>query len=138
MDEQQPRFHRYFHNFLIYFAMWMFAAFAFLYGGKYIYYSEDYSAPGRTVFVVLGILLILVGAFVIKARFDLAAFRPSAPKELLIACVAAAAVVLGNQVVKYFIGEDSSSESVFAGLILICWGIAVYKYYNDRKYMFRN
>ena len=32
MSEQQPKLHKYFHNFMIYFAMWAYAALAILYG----------------------------------------------------------------------------------------------------------
>ena len=36
MSEQQPKLHKYFHNFMIYFAMWAYAALAILYGIRHI------------------------------------------------------------------------------------------------------
>ena len=86
---------------------------------------------------VMYALLILLGLFTVLARFDLAAFRPRAPKELLGICLGAAAIVLLLQGVRHLSGEDVDGSRLFSAVIFACWGIALYRYYNDRQYLFR-
>ena len=136
MNNQQPKFHPYFHKFLIYFAMWAFALFAVLYGFRNIHHALE-NDPSYKIFILLtGFLLIVLAAFIIKVRFDLAAFRPAAPKELLGICLAGAALVLFRFLIDELSAEDSYGNPVIEAVIFICWGIALYRYYNDRKYLF--
>ena len=94
MSEQQPKLHKYFHNFMIYFAMWAYAALAILYGIRHILSVLENGASHMALDIILSVLLIVVGIITIKARFDLAAFRAIAIKELLGTCIAAAVIFL--------------------------------------------
>ena len=136
MSEQQPAFHRWFHSFLIYFAMWVYALIAVLYGAKHILHAMENNPEYKAVVVIVGVLLIILGAFTVKVRFDLAAFKPGVPGELLVICVAAAVIILIDQLLAYYSGEESS-VSVISVIVFICWGISLKNYYGDRPYMFR-
>lgn len=140
MTQQQPKFHEWFHKFLIYFALWALSAFAILYGAKFIMSGVEngYHGTELTLLIIVNALLIAAGLFTIKARFDLAAFRGIAPKELLIASVAAAALCLANYWVEDIAGDDFNRSLLSTALILACWGIAVYRYYRDRPYLFKD
>ena len=72
MSEQQPKFHPYFHKFMIYFALWMFAAFAVLFGIKLIYngIENGYRDMELTLLIVVNALLIVLGLFTVKVRFE--------------------------------------------------------------------
>ncbi len=139
MSEQQPKFHKWFHNALIYFFLWMFAAFAVLYGAKIIYEGQmnGYHGTELALIVVVNALLILLGLFTVKVRFDLAAFREKAPKELLGACIAGAVLCLANYWIEDYTGDDFNRSFITTAVILVCWGIALYRYYHDRPYLFK-
>ncbi len=125
--------HKYFHFFMIWFALWAFAALAIAYGAGHIFYVTENGASHRTLDIVLSVLMIALGIFVIWTRFDLAAFRARAIKELLWACLAAAVLFLGLHGVEYLSAEDCYQGCVPKALILACWGIALYRYYGTRK-----
>ena len=93
MNEQSPKFHRWFHNFLIYFAMWAFPLFGIAYGVRYILFARENSVSWEALVILLAVMLILLSLFAVRVRFDLAAFRAAAPRELLGVCLAAAAVI---------------------------------------------
>lgn len=137
MSEQQPKFHPWFHKFLIWFALWAYALFAILYGVRNILSAVENGVEYLPLVILLNALLILLGLFTVLARFDLAAFRPRAPKELLGICLGAAAIVLLLQGVRHLSGEDVDGSRLFSAVIFACWGIALYRYYNDRQYLFR-
>ena len=140
MDAQQPKFHEWFHKFLIYFALWMFAAFAVLNSIKYIMdcREDGYDGSDFVLILIVNVLIIAVGFFIIKARFDLAAFREKAPKELLIAFVTWAVLCLLNHLARDYIGNDDVDSSfIITAVILAGWGIALYRYYHARGYLFK-
>ena len=139
MKEQQPKFHEWFHKFLIWFALWMMAAFAILNSLRYIMRHKEngYQGMELAMIVIVNGLTILVGLFIVKVRFDLAAFREKAPVELLGAFLSWAALNLINWWVTESIGNDEGDRSlIVSAFILACWGIAVYRYYHDRGYLF--
>lgn len=138
-EQQTPKFHPWFHKSLIYFFLWMFAVFAVLYGAKYIYSGVEngYHGTELVMLIVVNALLILLGLFIIKVRFDLAAFREIAVKEILWACIAAAVICLGNYWVKEIAGDDNSPRLIGSAGIFLCWGYVLHKYYKDRPYLFK-
>lgn len=75
MSENKPPFHPFLHKFLIYFAMWAFAFFGVAYGIRYMIFASENGARAEWIFHVLSAALIAVSLFLIKVRFDLAAFR---------------------------------------------------------------
>lgn len=48
------------------------------------------------------------------------------------------ALCLGNYWVDDIAGNDSNTGLVLTALILACWGIALYRYYNSRPSLFRD
>ena len=84
VNKQQPKFHKWFHGFLIYFALWAFPLFGVAYGVYYIDFAQENAVRYMPLVIILAVLLILVSLFTIKVRFDLAAFRPAAPKLLVL------------------------------------------------------
>ena len=137
MSEQQPKLHQYFHNFMIYFAVWAYAAFAILYGVRHILSVIENGASYMALDIVLSVLLIAVGIITIKARFDLAAFRAIAIRELPGTCIAAAVIFLCLHWVEDLSGEDCYQGCVFKAIVFACWGIALYRYYGARKHLFK-
>lgn len=127
-----------FHKFMIYFALWVFAAFAVLYGVKGISESIENGMPHTTLFVIAWGALIAVAAFLVKLRFDLAAFWQIALKEMLIAGLAAAGILLLIQALIYFADEDVYAKDVFSALIVAAWTVGVYRYYNLHRDLFVN
>ena len=87
--------------------------------------------------IILAVLLILVSLFALKVRFDLAAFRPAAPKELLVVCLASAAAVLLIHLTLYYGQAIESLKGVGDAVIFALWGFVLYRYYNDRPYLFK-
>ena len=63
------------------FALWVFGAFAILYGIRHIVYVTENGASHMTLDIILSILLIILGIFIFKIRFDLAAMRKRSIKE---------------------------------------------------------
>lgn len=137
-EQQDPKFHPWFHKFLVNFAFWAFAAFAILYGAKYIYrgIENGYHGTELVLLIIVNALLILLGLFLIKVRFDLAGFQPIAVREILWVCIAAAVLCLGNYWVKEIAGDDNSVRMIGTAGILACWGYVLHKYYKDRPYLF--
>ena len=137
MSEQQPKLHKYFHNFMIYFAMWAYAALAILYGIRHILSVVENGASYMVLDIILSVLLIIVGIITIKARFDLAAFREIAIRELSGVCIAAAVIFLCLHWVEDISAEDCYQGCVIKAVVFACWGIALYRYYSARKHLFK-
>ncbi len=140
MTDKKVRLHQWFHNFLVNFALWAFGAFAILYGIRFIYEAkmDGYSGSEFMMIVSVNILLIAVGLFTFKTRFDLADFRLIALKELPGVCIAGAVVCLVNCQVANVIGYDMNRRLMFTAFILICWAFGLYRYYHEREYLFRD
>ncbi len=140
MTDKKVRLHQWFHNFLVNFALWAFGAFAILYGIRFIYEAkmDGYSGSEFMMIVSVNILLIAVGLFTFKTRFDLADFRLIALKELPGVCIASAVVCLVNCQVANVIGYDMNRRLMFTAFILICWAFGLYRYYHEREYLFRD
>ena len=136
MSEQKPKFHRWFHNFLIYFALWAYGLVAVIQGIVEIIFATENSVWYQTAVVIFAVLLMLVGLFAIVTRYSLAAFSPSAPRQLLILGLAAAAVLAVIHFLLYSQGDDESTDRLYAAGLLALWGIAVYRYYRARPYLF--
>ena len=135
-QEQNTKFHRYFHNFLIYFALWAYALVAVISGIREIIFGEENNVEGAVIIYILGGILIAIGLFTIKVRFDLAAFRPKAPEELLGVCLAAAADILLLYLWYDYTGADDNRKRLLYVVVLVCWGISLYRYYKQRPYLF--
>ena len=136
MSEQNPRFHPWFHKFLTQFALWAFAAIAVIQGIREIVSANENGASNYTGIIVFAILLMLAGLFAVVTRFDLAAFRPRAPKELLILCLAAAAALAALHFMLDIDGGDEGMPRMVMAGILTLWGVALYRYYHQRPYLF--
>lgn len=135
---KKPKLHQWFHNFLIYFAMWVFGAFAILYGIKTIYEAEmnGYHGAEFVMVIIVNVLLIGVGLVTFKTRFDLAGFRSIALKELPGVCIAGAVLCLSNLWIEDMVGDDLNRRLLPAAFILICWAFVLYRYYHERDYLF--
>ena len=136
--DKKVKFHRWFHNFLVNFATWAFGAFAILFGIQYIFEAKmnGYSGSEFIMIVIVNVLLIAVGLFTIKTRFDLAGFRSVALMGLPGVCIAGAVVCLANCLVADMVGDDINRRLLSTAFILICWAIALYRYYHERAYLF--
>lgn len=137
MFDQQPKLHKYFHNFMIYFAMWAYVGLAVFYGIRHILHVLENGASYMALDTILSVLLIVAGIITIKARYDLAAFRVIAIKELLGTCIAAAVIFLCLHWVEDISGEDCYQNCVFKAVVFTCWGIALYRYYGQRSHLFK-
>ena len=137
MSDHQQKYHEWFHKFMIFFALWVFGAFAILYGIRHIIYVTENGASHMTLDIILSILLIILGIFIFKIRFDLAAMRERSIKELTGACIAAAFISLAFHWVEDISGEDCYQGCIFKTVVFVCWGIALYRYYSARKNTFR-
>ena len=138
MSEQKPGLHKYFHYFLICFALWAYAAFAVIYGISHIFDVVENGVSPLAPDIILSVLLILVGIVTVKARFDLAAFRKIAIRELPGVCFAAAVICLGLHWAEDMIAEDCYQGCIPKALIFACWGIALHRYYAGRKQLFKD
>lgn len=139
MSEQQPKFHVWFHKFLIFFFLWMMAAFAVLFGIRYIRSGLENGYEGFPLAALIAVngLQILLGFFTVKVRFDLAALREKSAKEMLIAGIAGAVLCLANYWVEDISGDDFNRTLLTTAFLLVCWGIALYRYYRGRSYIFK-
>ena len=137
MSDQQQKYHEWFHKFMIYFALWAFGTFAVLYGIRHIFYVTENGASQMTIDIILSVLLIILGIFIFKIRFDLAALRERSIKELTGACIAAALIFLALHWVEDLSGEDCYQGCIFKAVVFVCWGIALYRYYSARKNVFK-
>lgn len=138
MIERQPKFHEWFHKFMIYFAMWVFPVIGVIEGIRYIGFAVENSVSNKGIIIILSVALILASLFCIKARFDLAAFRRVAIKEILWVCLAAGATVFLINFLMEQNGDIDDMRKGWSGLIVAVWGIAVYRYYNERGYVFKD
>ena len=120
------------HNFLIFFFLWACAAFAVLYGIRFIYYGQmnGYHGMPMIMLILVNGLQIILGGFLIKVRFDLAAYRSTAPRELVISCIAGAVLCLANYWVEDISGDDYNRALLTFAFIFVCWAIALYRYYK--------
>lgn len=137
-EKQKPGFKMWFHKFMIYFAIWAFAVFAVLYGVKGIAEAIENNMPHTALFVIAWGALIALALFLVKVRFDLAAFRQNALKELLIAGLAGAGILLLIQGLIYFSDEDVYAKDVYSALIILVWTVGVYRYYKLHSDLFVN
>ena len=135
-QEQNPKFSKFFHNFLIYFALWAYALVAVISGIREIIFGNENNVEGAILIYILGGILIAIGLFTIKVRFDLAAFCPNAPAELMWICLAAAADILLLYLWYDYTGADDNRKRLFYVVILVCWGISFSRYYKQRPYLF--
>jgi hypothetical protein len=127
-EKKKPEYQMWFHKFLIFFALWACAVLAVLTGIQGIASTIENGMSNKVLFILAFALLIADGLFLIKVRFDLAAFRQKAPKEILIAGLAAAALLLAVQGIFHISGEDVYSRDLFTALIVAVWTVAVYRY----------
>ena len=138
MSEQKPgnKTDEFFHKFMINFALWVFPLFGVAYGVRYILFAGENNAYHKVIIYILAVLLIGVCALAIKARFDLAALRRSAAKELPTVCIAAGALAFLINLILYRDGDIGNTRGMWAGGIVILWGIALYRYYKTRGDLF--
>ncbi len=127
-EQRRPKYPKWFHNFMIFFFLWAFAAFAVLFGVRFIRDALENGSSALVLRIIVNALLIGVGLFAVKVRFDMAAYREKAPVEVLILCLAAAALCLANYWVDDISGEDRRSHLLSTAGILALWGIGVYRY----------
>ena len=140
MSEKKQQYSKFFHGFMIYFAMWAFAAFAILYGIKFIYEGQmnGYEGFDLVMLIIVNALLIGLGLFAIKVRFDLAGYKEKAPKEILWICIIGAVLCLANYWVEDIAGDDFNRSLLSTAFILAIWGIGVYRYYRLHADLFVN
>ena len=136
MSEQNPKFHPWFHKFMVWFALWAYAAFAVIAGIREIVSANENGASNYTGIIIFAVLLILAGLFAVVVRFDLAAFRPRAPKEMLILCLATAGILVVLHFLLDIDGGDEQLERIKVAGFLAVWGFGVFQYYSQRKYLF--
>ena len=140
IEQRGPKYPKWFHNFMIFFFLWAFAAFAVLFGIRFIWdgWENGYSGFPFVMLIVVNVLLIGVGLFAVKVRFDMAAYREKAPLEVLILCLAAAALCLANYWVEDIAGDDYQRRLLTPEGILVLWGIGVYRYLRSVPDVFVN
>ena len=136
VSEQKPKFHPWFHKFVVWFALWAYAAFAVIGGIREIVSANENGASNYTGILIFAVLLILAGLFAVVVRFDLAAFRARAPKEMLILCLATAVILVALHFLLDIDGGDDQFKRIETGAIVAIWGFGVFQYYNQRKYLF--
>ena len=124
VNGQSPRFHRAFHCFLIYFALWAYVLFAVVSGVREIDLVRQNGVQNAFIICFPGGLLIAIGCFTIKVRSDLASFRSGAPAELLGVCLGTAADILLIYLWLDFTGADDDRKRLFYDLIVACRGIS--------------
>ncbi|MBQ7455831.1 MAG: hypothetical protein IJS53_05245 [Clostridia bacterium] len=136
MSENRPPLHKWFHNALIWFFLWVFAALAVVSGVRDILAATENGMDLLILFILLDALLMILGVFLVKVRFDLAAFRKKAPAELRAACFAAAAIVAGKCLLLNAVAEEVGTGDWFPAVIFALWGVTLYNYYHQRAYLF--
>ena len=140
MRDKQPAYSKALHNFLIYFFLYACAAFAVLFGIRFIYEGRmnGYSGTPLVMLILVNALQILLGIFLIKVRFDLAAYRSKAPRELVISCIAGTVLCLANYWVEDIAGDDYNRTLLTTAFVLVCWAIALYRYFKTYQELFVN
>lgn len=136
MSEQNMKFHPKFHKFIVNFALWAYAAIAVIAGIREILSANENGASNYAGVIVFAMLLILAGAFAVVTRFDLAALRSRAPAELLILCLATAVALFGLHCMLDVDGGDEGMKRVISAVIVMLWGISLWRYYRQRPYLF--
>ena len=68
MSNTQPKFHEWFHKFVIYFALWAFPLIGVIEGIRYILFASENSVSCKGIVIILSVLLILASLFCIKVR----------------------------------------------------------------------
>jgi len=136
--KKKTEYKMWFHNFMIYFALWAFAAFAAAYGVRGISDSIQNGMRHTALFVIAWGLLVADAAYLVKVRFDMAGFRQNAPRELLIAGLAGAGILLLIQGLIHISAEDVYAKDVESALIIAIWTIGVYRYVNIHQDLFVN
>lgn len=136
MSEQNMKFHPKFHQFIVNFILWAYAAIAVIAGIREIVSANENGASNYAGVIVFAVLLMLVGVFAVVVRFDLAAFRGRAPVELLILSFAAAVALFGLHLMLDIDGGDEGMKRVITAVIVMLWGISLYRYYKQRPYLF--
>lgn len=136
MANEQTKTDKFLHNFLIYFGLWAYALLAILYGARDIYLAieDEYSYLVPTA--ILSSLLILLGLFVIKVRFDFAAMRAKAPKELVGVCFAAAVIMLLYELMLHLYDDYIDPDRMYAAVIFAIIGIAFMRYYHTKPSLY--
>ena len=135
-EKKKNEYKMWFHCFMIYFALWAFAAFAAAFGVRGISDTLQNGMRHKVLFVIAWVLLIADGAYLVKVRFDMAGFRENVPRELLIAGLAGAGILLLIQGLIYSSGEDVYARDVETALIIAIWTIGVYRYVNMHQNLF--
>ncbi|MBR7040841.1 MAG: hypothetical protein IKI24_03255 [Clostridia bacterium] len=132
MNDGKTVYSQAFHGFLIYFFLWACAAMAILFGIRYIYFGQMNGYDGFPLAMLIAVngLMIALGLFTVKARFDLAAYRAKAPVELVGACAAGAMLCLANYWVEGIAGDDYERSLIGTAFILACWAVGLYRYYR--------
>ena len=87
---------------------------------------------------IVNALQIVLGIFLVKVRFDLAAYRSKAPRELVIACIAGTVLCLANYWVEDIAGDDYNRTLLTTAFVLVCWAIALYRYFKTYQELFVN
>lgn len=140
MNNNTPKFHKWFHDFLVYFALIGFGVLAILSGAKNILdvYGNGYKGMEFILVAITNVFMIASGILMIKARFDLAAFKKGASNTIWIACGLLGAVFFVNHLLESKIGDDLIGANIGMGVIFIIWGFAISEYYSARSYLFRH
>ena len=129
MNTKQHQFSTAFHKFLVNGLLWVCGIGMILVGCQNIAYAIEDHVPPQVLIIVLQVVLMLAGGLLIRARFELAAFRKSGTVKLLAAFLAAAAVFLFDWRVHEVQGELVEGSYLFP-LLSACWGIAIFRYYR--------
>lgn len=137
------------HKFLIYFVLWFGAVVNLANGIAYFYAAKSMSTMlinpviniqhMQILDVVMGVVVILLAAFAIYTRFQLAAFKTKAPK-LLIAFYALGGVInFGRSVALSFITEGVTfSDQVVSLAVAAIMCVINYVYFKNRADLFVN
>jgi len=125
-----------FHKLLIWCLLFAWAAAEVLIALANIMHAAENADENRVLITIMGVALIGVAVLTVVARFDLAAFRSRARKELLIAGIAAGVIALAD----LLLGEQGSTveHSIVMAIVPACWGIALYRYYGMFPNLFRD
>lgn len=137
-EKKQPEFKMWFHKFMVNFALWVFPILGVVYGIRCIMFAVENGARYQALDVIACVLLMGVSAFGIKVRFDMAAFRAGALKEMLAAFLAAAAILLVMHLLYYIPGDEDDFQKLYYAGWTAVWGAGVYRYYKLHEGLFVN
>lgn len=145
------------HKFLIYFALWAGGILSIVNGvrimtgniyglsASQLEFLYGYYAGLKVVDVLFGIFAVLIGAFTIYTRFQLAGFKEGAPNKLTITYVLSLVFNLAyNLVVAAIVGLELSDFVAALVSVAISSGISIVMlfvnrtYYNNRAHLFGN